>query len=780
MSNFDALSSHDLELLVQDLLQADLKVALESFTSGRDGGIDLRYIGSNAAASPALVVQCKHYEKSGFSKLKSKLTSELSSAKKLSAKKYLVATTVPMTPNRKTELRLATDGLIASDDHILGKEDLQKLLRQYPEVERTHFKLWLNSTAVLDRVINNDILNRTEGYIEDLQKKAIVFVNNSSVEKTLETLDAHHVCIISGAPGIGKTTLADIVLMMNVADGFEPVLISEDIKEADRLYKKGVKQIFIYDDFLGRTSSLEKLGRKEDSRLLNFIHRVQRSPTKRFILTTREYIFEQARQNYDLLDSPDIEISKLILDISAYSQHHRAHILYNHLYFSGLSTDHLESVVKSKKYREIASSANYNPRVVQTAIDMALKQATSPDDLPGFLVAAVDNPTELWRNVMTSQLSLEQRTVLALLALQDGKSDLIALEAFCFRLSNASSDWQQSVSSIIRGLEGTTVTVTGSGTSTQIRLYNPGVEDAVIQHILAQPRVLQNLVLAKPTYSQLVLLWNHANEESRDEILSKYGFRIGETKLTPHRDAAKLANPNLQRALEFHLSQFLKSIMAHGLVDDSNTPFESVVANFIRMSSHVTDGSMEAADYSRLGATVVDRWERGQGDRSATFGLLRMLLSGKSATPLDVCDSIVSAGTSFIMSPGACTPDDFMAQHSLMNHVEEEPDKFDPSVKESFSMDQLIVAIEKFIREEVQRILSDEELHEARSTVESWDEVLYEFGLGDDGFLDDLWGEVERAELDSAGPDDGGDYRSHTVDDSHADIDVLFSSLPDR
>ena len=41
--DFQQLSPHDLETLVRDLLQAEWGVALESFKTGRDGGIDLRY-----------------------------------------------------------------------------------------------------------------------------------------------------------------------------------------------------------------------------------------------------------------------------------------------------------------------------------------------------------------------------------------------------------------------------------------------------------------------------------------------------------------------------------------------------------------------------------------------------------------------------------------------------------------------------------------------------------------------------------------------------------------
>jgi hypothetical protein len=55
--DFQTLSTYDFELLARDLLQEDLKVRLESFAKGPDGGIDFRF--RNAKGD--LVVQCKHY-----------------------------------------------------------------------------------------------------------------------------------------------------------------------------------------------------------------------------------------------------------------------------------------------------------------------------------------------------------------------------------------------------------------------------------------------------------------------------------------------------------------------------------------------------------------------------------------------------------------------------------------------------------------------------------------------------------------------------------------------
>ena len=45
MSDYDfrSLSPHDFELLCRDILQKPLGVQLESFTAGRDCGIDFRY-----------------------------------------------------------------------------------------------------------------------------------------------------------------------------------------------------------------------------------------------------------------------------------------------------------------------------------------------------------------------------------------------------------------------------------------------------------------------------------------------------------------------------------------------------------------------------------------------------------------------------------------------------------------------------------------------------------------------------------------------------------------
>lgn len=70
--NFLNLSPPEFEDMSKDLLQRPLKLTLESFTSGRDKGIDLRYSGTS---KKDLIVQCKRY--SDYNSLLSNLKKEV-------------------------------------------------------------------------------------------------------------------------------------------------------------------------------------------------------------------------------------------------------------------------------------------------------------------------------------------------------------------------------------------------------------------------------------------------------------------------------------------------------------------------------------------------------------------------------------------------------------------------------------------------------------------------------------------------------------------------------
>ena len=103
--DFLNLSPYEFELLCRDLLQKYYGVFLESFTPGRDKGIDLRYM-TNPENS--LIIQCKRF--SNFPDLCRILQAE---RKKLgtmgSLSRYVLATSVPVS---YTHLTLPTKRIV--------------------------------------------------------------------------------------------------------------------------------------------------------------------------------------------------------------------------------------------------------------------------------------------------------------------------------------------------------------------------------------------------------------------------------------------------------------------------------------------------------------------------------------------------------------------------------------------------------------------------------------------------------------------------------------------
>ena len=294
---FTSLSPQDFEELVRDLLQAEWNVAIEAFKTGRDSGIDLRYALGHDGTT---IVQCKHYAASGYSKLLSHLRNvELPKIMRICPARYVVATSEGLTPANKDEIVASMQPFIRNAGDVLGAQDLEGLLSRHPSIEKANFKLWLTSTAVLERVLHDAEQCRTDFEVERFRRKLPLFVQNNAFPRAKGLLDETRVLVISGVPGIGKTTLAEMLLYAHVEHGYQPVVIEGDIADGRKFFRAAAKQIFYYDDFLGQTflgDRKEYLGRNEDAAIVDFAEMIQRSEHSRFILTTREHILRNALQ----------------------------------------------------------------------------------------------------------------------------------------------------------------------------------------------------------------------------------------------------------------------------------------------------------------------------------------------------------------------------------------------------------------------------------------------------------------------------------------------------
>src|SRR5262245_54648298 len=150
---FHSLSDADFEDLACDLLGASLKIQFQSFAKGRDSGVDLLH-GTRVCGNT--VVQCKHYCRSKFANLKSKIiTEEVPRLARLRPSRFILATSLGLTPQNKEDLLGILAPYSKGVDDIYGQDDFNLLLRRHPAVEEAHYKLWLTSLRVIQRVLRH-------------------------------------------------------------------------------------------------------------------------------------------------------------------------------------------------------------------------------------------------------------------------------------------------------------------------------------------------------------------------------------------------------------------------------------------------------------------------------------------------------------------------------------------------------------------------------------------------------------------------------------------------
>jgi adenylate kinase family enzyme len=414
MTDYDllVLSPIEFEDLTKDLLEKKMRLDLESFGAGRDNGIDLRY---SKSKNNDLVVQCKRYK--SYTSLKSALKKEKPKLQKLNPRRYMIATTVPLNPARKAEITAILSPYIMQPADILGLTEINSLISRYPTVEKKHYKLWLASSAVLRNLLHSQVMNQSELELGNVKKNLLTYAENPSYSEALKILQKNHFVIISGLPGIGKTTLARVLVYRLLGDKQfdEFVFISGSVDEAYEMFDAHKKQLFLFDDFLGTNFLEQKIGRNEDSRLLEFIKMVNRSKNTTLILTTREYILKQAQGVFRQLDDGAVKRGKYIIDLSEYTKLVKAKILYNHLFVAKMPAKYLNEFLKQKVYKSIINHKNYNPRLIEVVLSEKPWEAFSVREFPQAMIAYFDNPHRIWENIYENEISENARSILEVL-----------------------------------------------------------------------------------------------------------------------------------------------------------------------------------------------------------------------------------------------------------------------------------------------------------------------------------------------------------------------------
>jgi hypothetical protein len=504
------LSPDDFQLLVRDVLQAELGVRLETFTHGADEGIDLRGVDKERCS---LIVQCKRY-KDFRSLIRSLRAQELPKIQRLAPDRYILATSVPMNPQRKAKLLALLRPFCSREEDILGAGDLNNLIELHPDVERRNFKLWLSSALVLDRVLHDGIFGEDAAALARARERLRKYVRNASLDRAMALLESERYCIIAGPPGIGKSTLADVIVLDHVErQGFEAVQISSSLDEIRTRRNPGRRVIYYFDDFLGK-NAVEQLTRNEDRRLVDFIDDIRRTPNWRLVMTTREYVYNQAVIKFEALSHAAEHLKKCIISLDDYTALIRAKILYNHLYYSDLPRPHIAALVEGRRYMDVVRHRNYNPRIVQhMTMDLFFRDVT-PDAYPSEFVANLNNSHRIWNHAFHHHISREAQDLLLVMASFPEEGLLEDVERVFSGFYNRRSKRLLSAMSprafedALRELDGDFIDTAHVAGTWLIEFSNPSIRDFLNATLSSSPALVEDLIATATYFEQLSRIWS--------------------------------------------------------------------------------------------------------------------------------------------------------------------------------------------------------------------------------------------------------------------------------
>lgn len=309
-------------------------------------------------------------------------------------------------------------------------------------------------------------------------------------------------CIISGAPGVGKSMLAKMLVLAHIDRQFEPIHVTNPT-DIEQSWKDGVPQVFYFDDFLG-TARLSQLasGGDQDQRLASLIARIKRISNKRLILTTREYLLVAAKDASEAIVRANTDLYKMVVRVEDFTRLHRAEILYNHLFFSRLPGAVLEAFVERRTYKAVVDHENYLPRLVWHISLMPGLEGHSPESFISYVLETLNDPSIVWDGAFRNQLSDTAQWLLLVCASLPDRCNVTAVLKACSALIGAGHFRPGEFVGALRILEGTFTTVTRFGEDAILSLKSPALRDYLIAHLESDRATLERVISSAVFFDQ--------------------------------------------------------------------------------------------------------------------------------------------------------------------------------------------------------------------------------------------------------------------------------------
>jgi hypothetical protein len=518
-----SLGWYNFETLVQTLLKGVIGPGVTSFGGSKDSGRDATFKGKANFPNRETqwqgywVFQVKYIDfeeqgvKAARNELKNTLGNELKSIlnrHQTRPNNYILITNIPLTAGNRDELKAIAKKATFKGNFcsIDGKETCQ-FLDLFPQVRRSYPQLL--GLADLDKIVNHELYERSEAYVQQWQPRLATFVCMPQYSHAITTLKNHHFVVLDGPPETGKSTIAAALTLMYATEGFE-VIDVRDPGQVFKVYNQGDSQLFVADDAVGSISFDPSLTDQWSRDLPGILKKLNAKHL--LIWTARKYVLEEAisdsRLGEAINDFPGA--SEVLVEVGKLPSLQKAEILYNHAKQAPLS-EAARTLIREHA-SEIAGHPDFTPERIRQLVENVLPRVDGASQLKAKTLTwrdvqeFLENPGVRWVQAYSKLNRSEQILLTAMLDLNTPASSeelRRAYELRCAELNGRQLDFDDCVNRLKHSFVRSTIPFVGDA---YMDFQHPSLRDMLLSQLrdneVARRRYIQ---LASPLgLSQLI------------------------------------------------------------------------------------------------------------------------------------------------------------------------------------------------------------------------------------------------------------------------------------
>lgn len=314
--------------IVEERLQRIVQTFLATNDAGRDGA----FLGTwDSIVDGESTIQCKFTSKQDHNLTLSMLQDELPKAKRLAEKglatDYIILTNHPITGESELQIKEAFQNVGVGRCRVFHRDWIIQQIHNSPRLRMMVPRLY--GLVDLSSLLDQRAYKQAQLILSELGSNLQKLVITEPHRKSVRAISEHNLVLLLGSPAAGKSTIG-ASLALGAADMWNCSTIKSTSPEHLQAHiNPDGGQFFWIDDAWGSTQY-----QRDRTEAWNQVFPLIQGAMKkgsRFLITSRDYIWNSASKELKLQALPVLTKSQVIIDVHNLSIEEKGRILYNHL-----------------------------------------------------------------------------------------------------------------------------------------------------------------------------------------------------------------------------------------------------------------------------------------------------------------------------------------------------------------------------------------------------------------------------------------------------------------